>query len=199
MTISPQRADAILTYCIYESGLNVVVETGGSLNLPSSGGNFSCGANGTLISSIGVICTGSNASIPRYFLSGPLSPLPGTANLPVASSVSGLSTLLDVSSNLGQPTDFAISGSYVNGTPIVSSATFNNQTLAGLGFVPGLVGSWTFINQPSESVRVFVGAPGSDTTQVPGPLPLMGAGAAFAISRRLRRRVALGRAVTPQA
>jgi len=66
----------------------------------------------------------------------------------------------------------------VNGTPIVSSATFNNSTLAGLGFTTtGLIG----------------------LTEVPGPLPLLGAGAAFAYSRRIRRRIATSQATPPQA
>jgi hypothetical protein len=43
---------------------------------------------------------------------------------------------------------------------------------------------------------VILGAP---TAAVPGPLPLLGAGAAFGWSRRLRRRIAAPLSTPPQA
>lgn len=80
----------------------------------------------------------------------------------------------------------------MNGTPIVSSATFNNSTLAGLGFTTtGLIGTWTLVDG-GDQIQVVL-------TEVPGPLPLLGAGAAFAYSRRIRRRIATSQATPPQA
>jgi hypothetical protein len=74
-----------------------------------------------------------------------------------------------------------IDNSYVLGIPIISSATFNGKTLADFGLTPssGSLGTWT-LNGTTETINVRV---------VPGPLPLLGAGAAFGFSRRLRRRV----------
>lgn len=46
----------------------------------------------------------------------------------------------------------------------------------------GVVGIWT-LNGTSETINLIAGPP------VPGPLPLLGGGAAFAWSRRLRGRV----------
>lgn len=99
------------------------------------------------------------------------------------SSVSGISTYL-----LGAAQFFLISSSYSSGAPIISSATFNGETLASLGFTTtGPLGSWT-LSGTSETINVVIGSPGA--AAVPGPLPLLGAGAAFGWSRRLRRRIA---------
>lgn len=53
--------------------------------------------------------------------------------------------------------------------PIVSSATFNGETLASLGFTQtsGVLSIWT-LNGTTESIQVFLGAPA--TAAVPGPL-----------------------------
>jgi hypothetical protein len=73
---------------------------------------------------------------------------------------------------------------YVEGTPIVSSVFFKTKTLAELRLPSsGLLGTWTLVDS-GDTINVQV---------VPGPLPLLGAGAAFACSRHLRRRVRLAR------
>jgi len=80
---------------------------------------------------------------------------------------------------------------------LLSSATFNGQTLASLGFTTtGLIGTWT-IDGTSESIQVILAPP--SPAAVPGPLPLVGAAAAFGFSRRLRKRVAAPMSTPPQA
>jgi hypothetical protein len=75
---------------------------------------------------------------------------------------------------------------YTPNSPIVSSATFNGTTLSALGFTTtGLIGTWT-LDGTSETIQVVIGAP--PPAAVPGPLPLLGAGAAFGWARRLRKR-----------
>jgi hypothetical protein len=92
---------------------------------------------------------------------------------------------------------FSLASAYVSNTPIVSSATFNGRTLAGLGFTTtGLIGTWS-LTGTSETINVFLGNPVS--AAVPGPLPLLGAGAAFGWSRRLRKRIAAPLSTPPQA
>jgi hypothetical protein len=72
----------------------------------------------------------------------------------------------------------------VEGTSIVSSVFFKTKTLAELRWQSsGLLGTWPLVDS-GDTINVQV---------VPGPLPLLGAGAAFACSRRLRRRVRLAR------
>lgn len=96
-----------------------------------------------------------------------------------ASSVSGISTYLN-----GSLDRFSIGASYVSGTPIVSSSTFNGQTLSSLGLPSSpTIGTWTLVGS-GDTISVKV---------APAPLPLLGAGAAYGCSRRLRRRIHLSR------
>jgi hypothetical protein len=129
-----------------------------------------------------------------YSLSGPGS-FCGTAYLTGAGNVSGISTAFDADET---PTPiFGIASGYGNGTPIISSATFIGQSLAGLGFnTPSVVGPWT-LTSTNDTINVVIGS--APPAAVPGPLPLLGVGAAFGFSRRLRRRVALRSASKPNA
>jgi len=189
-------AKAILTYYIFESGPNVVVETRGSISLgaPIVGPyiTLSCGqgnvASGAIISSSALICTGPTQVYDNFYaiVSGP-DTFNGNVNAAASSSVSGISTYFE-----GDFAYFGIDPSYVSGSPVVSSATFNNTTLAGLGFTTtGVIGTWELFGT-GDTITAVIGAPPA-TADVPGPLPLFGAAAAFAHSRRLRRRVNQGR------
>jgi hypothetical protein len=73
---------------------------------------------------------------------------------------------------------------YIAGQPIISRATAPGLTLASLGLTTssGTLGTWTLANT-GDTISVKVSNP------VPGPLPVLGAGAAFGFSRRLRRRI----------
>ena len=91
---------------------------------------------------------------------------------------------------------FGIQSTYSSGDPVVSSATFAGQTLAGLGFTtPGLLGTWT-LAVTNDTINVVVGAPPASAS-APGPLPVFGAAAAFGYSRRLRRRVSQSSSSAP--
>jgi hypothetical protein len=171
-------AQAMLTYYIFESGSDVVVQTAGILNLGTPiDFALSCGTP-LLSSAFAGICVGSGNGYETFGIAGPSS-FAGTAYL-MGTSVDGLRTVL-----AGDSAIFGIDPSYVSGSEIIGSATFANQTLASLGFTtPGRVGTWT-LSGTGDTINVVVGAP----PQVPSPLPLLGAAAAFGYSRRLRRRV----------
>ena len=191
------QAKAVLTYDIFESAGNVVLQTSGSLNLTGSQTNSTtlCGANGAIISNSGILCTGTDPGSGRTALkiSGPTLFNGSVFKLP-ATSVSGIYTLL-----FGSGSQFQIDPAYVSNTPIVSSATFNGTTLATLGFTTtGLIGTWT-LDGTSESIQVILGAPAPPAAAVPGPLPLFGAAAAFGWTRRLRKRIATPLGTPPQA
>ena len=203
------EAKAILTYNIFESAGNVVVQTSGSLILANPQGPFYyCGFDGAIDAGSAAICTGADPSTTAgsaqnfyYYITGP-STFDGPSLAAPADSVSGLFTILWGGSKI-----FSIDNSYASGTPFVSSATFNGTTLAALGFTTtGLIGTWT-IDGTSESINVCIGAdpcggasvPGPLGASVPGPLPLIGAGAAFGWSRRLRKRIAAPLITPPQA
>jgi hypothetical protein len=193
LLLSQGQAKAVLTYNIFESGGNVVVQTNGSLNLTGATpiGNAACGVPGGLISSFAVICTGPKVTSSVYSVSGPKS-FNGSVSAFPASSVSGTTTVLD-----GDGSKFYIDPAYLSTTPIVSSATFNGKTLASLGFTTtGLIGTWS-LTGTSDTINVFLGNLAS--AAVPGPLPLLGAGAAFGWSRRLRKRIATPLITPPQA
>ena len=175
LLLSQGQAKAVLNYNIFESGGNVLVQTSGSLDLsgttPVAGEVVGCGINGLIISAFGAICSGVDTGFSgssSYPITGPTSFI-GTAIAP-ASSVSGISTVL-----YGLNSLFRIDSSYASNSPIVSSATFNSLALSSLGFTTtGLIGTWT-IDGTSESINVYIGPPAA----APGPLPLLGAGAAF--------------------
>ena len=183
LLLSQGQAKAVLTYNIFESGGNVVVQTNGSLVFtgagPASRNPLSCGANGIIQSSRGTLCTGSNADLPGYRITGPTT-FDGSISVG-GQGISGISTFL-----YGLEQGFYIDSSYVAGTPIVSGATYFGTTLSQLGFTKssGLYGIWS-LNGTSESIQIVLEAPPG----VPGPLPLFGAGAAFGWSRKLRRRI----------
>ena len=173
---SAEPAKAVLNYNIYESSGNVVIETDGSLSaLPTSTGPNQCGASGVYSAVPAVICTGPDIPAPQYLISGPTSFTSGSGFFP-ASSVSGITSAFS-----GNQQAFIIGNFYVLGTPIISDAIFNGRTLADFGLTPasGLLGTWTLVGT-TESINVRV---------VPGPLPLLGVGAAIGFSRRLRRRI----------
>ena len=194
LLLTQGQAKAVLTYNIFESGGNVVVQTSGSLNLTGSqtnGANF-CGANGFIGATSAIICTGTDpgSSIPALQILGPQ--VFNGSGFHSANSVSGIFTNL-YGGGSGQ---LLLDPTYVSNTPIVSSATFNGKTLANLGFTTtGLIGTW-FLTGTSETIAVVIGAP---SAAVPGPLPLFGAAAAFGWSRRLRKRIAAPLITPPQA
>ena len=194
LLLSQGQAKAVLTYNIFESGGNVVVQTNGSLNLTGAtpDGTLCFGTNGYIDSLSGVVNTGpNNCSSPAYVISGPMD-FNGTVSAS-ASSVSGIMTLLRAGTGLSR---FSIDPTYVSATPIVSSATYNGTTLAGLGFTTtGLIGTWS-LDGTSETINVFLG--NSASAAVPGPVPLLGAGFAFGWSRRLRKRIAAPLITPPQ-
>jgi hypothetical protein len=188
------QAKAVLTYNIFESAGAVIVQTSGSLDLTGATllPNTYCGTDGAIVSPYAVICTGSDlGGIPAYAISGPTS-FVGTAFLIGASTVSGITTGFT-----GAGTAFVIDPAYNFSDSIVSSATFNGTTLASLGFTTsGLIGTWSFTGT-SETIQVVLGNP--PAAAVPGPLPLLGIGAAFGWSRRLRKRIAAPLITPPQA
>jgi hypothetical protein len=81
---------------------------------------------------------------------------------------------------------FSIDEDYFSPDPIDSEAIWYGKSLAdiGLSSTPsGVLGSWTVLSSDDTITLSLINNP------VPGPLPILGAGAAFGFSRRLRRRI----------
>lgn len=174
---------ALLTYSIYESAGNVIIETDGMLQAPSQA-TTSAGCCIAFIGNEAVLSTGPVAIVPVYNISGPTAF--GSGGRAPATSRGGITAWL-----WGQTSSFYIDATYLPGTPIVSSAS---QTLASLGSTTIiLLGTWTLLPADgldpyaaNDTIRVVIGQ--SPPPTVPGPLPLLGVGAAMGFSRRLRCR-----------
>ena len=91
LLLSGGRAEAILTCNISESGSDVVVQTSGSLNLPSRISESGCGSDGYVFSSQAIVCTGPSTPTNVYTISGPNS-FNSTASISGANSFSGITT-----------------------------------------------------------------------------------------------------------
>lgn len=187
-------AQALVNIYITDVPGAVQVDVEGSLAQPRVspvGGNCPAGFLSGETSGFGAaLCTGpADTNMDAYPITGP-NGFGGSEFTFPATSVSGLSFGL-LTASYSPPNFLFLSKAYAFGTPINSSATFAGKTLASLGFTSfGLAGSW-FLPWSSEPINVYIGRP------VPGPLPLIGTGAAFAFSRRLRRRVAAHKATRP--
>lgn len=178
-----RRAEAILTYNIYQSGADVVAQASGTLNLGTPNTVANCASNGGLDSSIAVVCTGPGTFLQMFPITGPTT-FPGNVNIFSGTGIGPETTGLS-----GVGNGFGINPSYVSGQPINSRSIFLNQTLASLGFnTTGLIGTWT-LAEGGDQINLVLGPPAPAAASAPGPLPLLGAAAAFGFSRRLRRRV----------
>lgn len=191
-------AEAVLNYYIFQDGGTLKIETRGALNLaglPSQTGSICTltpPPGGYLDPVAGLICSGvefTNSDPYRKYVITPNGGFSAGNSFVHASSTSGVRNWLWGTETPNS--SFYIIDPYTNGAPINSSATFNGKTLADvdLATTTGTIGTWTFFgdNNPFNTINVIVGNPPS--TPAPGPLPLLGAGAAFAWSRRLRRRL----------
>ena len=93
LLLTQGQAKAVLTYNIFESAGNVVVQASGSLDLTGATpiGTGDCPFNGAIYSSFGLICTGTNppGQIPLYGIGGPPA-FNGNVIIFPASSVSGI-------------------------------------------------------------------------------------------------------------
>ena len=183
LAFAANPANAALTYYLSDTPSGLVIETSGSLSLPAplTPKNCSFGTFGSYFPSLAAVCTGGLGSIPSYSISGPSSFAVGNrfALASEFTSASGIKTAL-----LSFANSFSIASSYIAGQPIVSRSTAPGKTLADLGLTTssGTLGTWTLATT-GDTINVRVLNP------VPGPLPVLGAGAAFGFSRRLRQRI----------
>jgi hypothetical protein len=185
-----QPAKAVLTFNIFETTGRVVVQASGGLSLPAPIDAGTCSPPNALTSSDASICTGPNSIVNVYTLSG-LTSFLGTAADPTPSTFGGIAVGIFGGQGL-----FGIDQTYIPGSSISSFATYAGQSLASLGFTTtGLIGTWQLqgVLGSAGQIDVVIGAP-----SVPGPLPLLGAAAAFGWSRRLRRRIATPLITPPQ-
>lgn len=209
------KADAVLRYDIFEQNGNTYVKATGSFTFtnfsvntndcfPASNGNLHVTTTSTADSTSFInICTGPQSST--------LAVLPLEAVIfPVPGATSSMSSGIQAASSTGIPTflvampesnpafsffQLALDSSYASGDPISSTSIFtggfaaNNITPPPIT-LPALIGSFQLAGGGDTVEVYFSPTPPSPTSTVPAPLPLLGASAALAWSRKLRGRLA---------
>jgi|694.fasta_scaffold10266_6 hypothetical protein len=187
--LAPSAAQAVVVINAYEQGADVIFKATGSLSLPSNNGTsnlcagpagagFVTGATVRFASSSSASCSSSKNAYTYTFSNS----LP--TSFAVATSSSGTEFFLN--SSLPRLVIDAAPNSSVS---VDSTLTFANQTLASLGLTTLNTPLETWILANNETINfVALSSPPGPSNAVPGPLPLMGAVAAFRASRRLRRR-----------
>jgi hypothetical protein len=179
----PPQAQA-LTITMLEVGDDVVMSGSGSLNLTALNGPIAdFGSTPFVYPSFSSFLLGSLGGIDAYSgdITFPTDFGPGTAG--VLGDGSGEQFGPVQVFGFGQ--EIWVPTGYQSGAPLNASAIFEGETLASLGVNPGIyVWSWgSGVDSDDLTLHVEHTIP-----PVPGPLPLLGAGAAFSWSRRLRKR-----------
>jgi hypothetical protein len=174
------KADAILVYELIQQGPDVQVNLSGSLSgISVNSTGFSSYPN-IMIPGQGFIYAGVDFAFDAY-------------DIPVADRGGfGVNSAFNISSYAGMPVvlvgiagELRLPSGYIQGSSISGSGLILGQNLTdfGLSSTTGLLKTY---NVGSDMIQVWAGPA---TSAVPGPLPLLGAAAAFAQSRRLRARM----------
>lgn len=190
---APQPSKADLIFEFAQVGPDVVLSSSGSfaqLGIPQVVGFESFVGAGLVPVAAGVY-QGPLISIPftiDAYLFNPsgadgLGPGPGGFPLVEATASSG-GFYTFVGGTLGEDGYIELETGYSPGTPLSGSLSFANSTFQSLGLTPGEY-IWTMVG--AEEEKVIIRIPGA-AAGVPGPVPLLAAGAAFGWSRRLRHR-----------
>ena len=172
--VSPLAANSAVVVTAKEVGGNVVFSGGGSLNLtdlsPVSGTN-ECYTNGYIGPASGIFqIGGTTAGCDQSTIYGPIS---GPTNF---GSGLGDNSSLNSGGLTGINLFFGglvIPDTYISGANIFGTSTYIAQTFASLGLTPGTY-DWVWGTLNPDSYRLVID---NSINNVPGPLPLLGAGA----------------------
>ena len=206
------QAKAVLNFNIFQSGADVVIQGSGSINLTGStpGPTANCtspeGAtnSGGIFSSIAGLSSGNpNPTVCTVYQLQVTTTSFGTGPNSNTFTSSALSTGAYRLGFFGDPSRvgfpfFFIGPNYLSDSPISVSTRLAGVSLAQLAFSPtsGLIGTWSLIGSGDTITASIIDEPVAST---PAPLPLLGVGAAFGWSRRLRKRITAPLITPPQA
>ena len=179
----PQSAQA-LTVNMLEVGNDVVMSGSGSLNLAALSGPIADFSPGPFIyPTAGSFLIGGASGIDVYFGDITFPSDFGTGAGVIGDGTGAPFGPVQLIFGFGQ--EIWVPSGYQSGAPLNASAIFQGETLASLGVTPGIY-SWTWgSGADADDLTLHVE---QSIPPVPGPLPLLGAGAAFGWSRRLRKR-----------
>jgi len=198
----PPRAQALLLYTLRQTGPSTITITGGGTatraGLNQVGSDFN---TAELRPASALLGTGPTTPLNapddmvRYTgVSGPTSF--GTSSAPATGG--STSAQINAVSLWGAPDDgdplttevpyIYFSKDFNESQTIASKTTFEGVSLASLGLTPNTSFEWTWGTGSDQILRLEI-------EPVPGPLPALGAAAAFGWSRRLRRLVRAGEGI----
>jgi hypothetical protein len=192
IVLTPMPSLASITLRVEQIGPDVVITGSGKANL--GGLTFVANNNSwtNYISDIEVYVG------PDVFNDGNVSLYSGIAG-PLSFGID--SSLYELADNVGSSGDlFGILADNGNGinqlvlplgyssnSPLSGVSRFSSLTIAQLGLTPGQLTTWSWgSGANADSLRLEVA---DSASPVPTPAPLLGLGAAFQMSRRLRRRL----------
>lgn len=165
---------------------------GGTLNLQDlSIGQNTGGSNGFLFPSFGVyhgagVCVGATTQVSIFgglSFVGPASF--GTGDSSFADIILGDFGGIRGEVLGGSPAGVIVADTYTSGATLSGTSIFTGQTFASLGLTPGTY-TWTWGVDNPDSYTLNIG---TNSTPVPGPLPIIGVAAAFNYSRKLKKRI----------
>jgi hypothetical protein len=136
----------------------------------------------------------ASATSGSYDISGDLSTnqspsSPGSIVLNFGSGINAFGGYLYNTNSNGSINSLPLTFDLNNGAFVTTATSPNSTTFYGFISDTNFITAKISSNRYPVAGTVIVGS----VTPVPGPLPLLGAGAAFGLSRRLRRRQAVGR------
>jgi hypothetical protein len=183
LVVDANPAKAALNYTIYEAFGNLYLTASGYVDVPLTFETPAegCGTDyGVIYGPTAAFCSGQGMNR-GYFIAGTSSFGGPSSVLFSADASTGWSTYV---SGIGQT--FSIDEVYYSPDPIDSEAVWYGKSLADIGLSntpSGVLGSWTIMSSSDTITLNRINKP------VPGPLPILGAGAAFGFSRRFRQRI----------
>lgn len=188
----PQKADALLSFYIFEQGATTKIKTIGSLNLPATPFDTdlfgSCRTAGISLDDVApevILSTGTGAACAvNFYQIADFVATPPFAGVVFTGGYGG-----DDSRYVSIFADsIELPFAYASGGTLENEVTFNNPISTPLSG-SGLIAEWKIMDGTSEldRIKVYLSAPPS-AASAPTPLPLAGGALAFGWSRRLRRR-----------
>jgi len=176
---------AAYTLYMYQSGPNVVASGSGTINLTGLNPAGSGGTTQIVRASNATIVTGTSAVLDVY------NGMAGPASFGMGAAFNGSSSSGDYLGWNGSINRLVVPTGYVSGAPLTSNATWNANTILGLGLTPGTY-TWTWA---TDKVTLHIGsappglsAPAAIPTLSQWALILMSAlVAAFGVNRTMRR------------
>jgi hypothetical protein len=178
--LSAPSAQAGYIVTLEQVGSNVVANGSGPIDLTGLSFEFSNPGVAEIVPMFANISTGPASGQPIVFYTGFTGPTSfGSGRQTFANSGSG-----DLVGIVGDTNLLAVPHGYVSGTSLTDSSTYNNQTFATLGVVPGTY-EWTWGSVTNQNFTLIIS---TAVVPEPGSLALLGAGLAGFVFLRRRRQ-----------